>query len=95
MHELNGTARFGMFAGTNVEKDFVVRFHIVWNASFLIFQECPSQMLENWCYEADVLAKLSKHHETGEPLPENLRLQLVGARHAYFFTRRCWFSHMK
>eukprot|EP01128_Nolandella_sp_AFSM9_P007200 TRINITY_DN3885_c0_g1_i1.p1 TRINITY_DN3885_c0_g1~~TRINITY_DN3885_c0_g1_i1.p1 ORF type:complete len:676 (+),score=176.61 TRINITY_DN3885_c0_g1_i1:74-2029(+) len=70
LHEVCSTANFQLFAGTNVERDFV---------------ETPSQMLENWCYEADILARLSKHNETGESLPESLRLQLVKARHANAF----------
>jgi len=67
MHELMSTARFYLFAGTNVQRDFV---------------ETPSQMLENWCYEASILQRLSKHYLTGKPLPENLRLQLVAAKRA-------------
>lgn len=34
------------------------------------FVEAPSQMLENWCFNMQVLKMLSRHVETGEPLPE-------------------------
>jgi thimet oligopeptidase len=55
------------FAGTEVERDFV---------------ECPSQMLENWCWEKEVLKKLSKHVETGLPLPDTLIDSLARSRTA-------------
>ena len=34
-------------------------------------------MLENWCWQKQVLEKLSKHHLTGEQLPEVVK-QLLG-----------------
>lgn len=55
------------FAGTEVERDFV---------------ECPSQMLENWCWEKDVLKRISSHVETGEPLPDILIDSLAKSRNA-------------
>ena len=47
------------------------------------FVEAPSQMLENWCWQPKVLQKLSKHHETGEPLP-------VCTSHAFLLA---WSAH--
>jgi len=42
--------------------------------------ELPSQFLENWCWEREALAFLSGHHETGEPLPDELLDRLLAAR---------------
>jgi thimet oligopeptidase len=44
------------------------------------FVEAPSQMLENWIWNADVLARLSSHHETGESLPEETLKGMLAAK---------------
>lgn len=36
------------------------------------FIEAPSQMLEYWCYEKEALVLLSKHKDTGKPIPDDL-----------------------
>ncbi|OQS01557.1 thimet oligopeptidase [Achlya hypogyna] len=67
MHQLCSEVHIKRFAGTAVERDFV---------------EAPSQMLENWCWDPAVLRRLSRHHETGAPLPVDLIDRLVAAREA-------------
>jgi len=42
--------------------------------------ELPSQFLENWCWEREALVFISGHHNTGEPLPEELLDKLLAAR---------------
>jgi oligopeptidase A len=42
--------------------------------------ELPSQFLENWCWHPESLALIASHHETGEPLPEDLLDKLLAAR---------------
>lgn len=34
--------------------------------------ELPSQFMENWCYQKEVVKNLSKHIKTGESLPDDL-----------------------
>lgn len=67
MHQMCALAKHAMFAGTAVERDFV---------------EAPSQMLENWCWCEEGLARLSKHFETGEQLPPELIKALVASKTA-------------
>jgi oligopeptidase A len=43
--------------------------------------ELPSQFMENFCWEWDVLQRLSCHADTGEPLPRTLFDRMVAARH--------------
>jgi thimet oligopeptidase len=53
------------FAGFNTEWDFV---------------EAPSQIMENWMWNADVLSRFARHHETGESIPQDMVASLVAAR---------------
>jgi len=46
----------------------------------LDFIETPSQILENWIWEPEVLDMISKHCKTGERLPAKLRENLIATR---------------
>jgi len=55
LHGLLSNVKYGALAGTNVPRDFV---------------EFPSQVMENWMSEPEVLALYAKHYQTGEIIPE-------------------------
>jgi oligopeptidase A len=42
--------------------------------------ELPSQFMENFCYQPEVIAMLSSHYQTGEPLPQALLDKLIAAK---------------
>lgn len=42
--------------------------------------ELPSQFMENWCWEPEGLALISGHHESGEPLPQDLLDKMLAAK---------------
>ncbi|UYV67343.1 THOP1 [Cordylochernes scorpioides] len=65
MHQICAQAKLSHFNGTNVERDFI---------------EAPSQMLENWCWEAESLRWMSCHHEDNSPIPESLLEPLIRSR---------------
>ena len=43
--------------------------------------ELPSQFLENWCWQEESLAMMSKHFETGEPLPKAMLEKMLAAKY--------------
>lgn len=65
MHENFGNSQFYSQSGTNVARDFV---------------EAPSQMLENWTWDRNVLKRISKHYVTGESLPDGLIDRMLAAK---------------
>ncbi len=57
--------------------------------------ELPSQYMEFFCYEKEVVQLLSKHWQTGESLPDDLYQKLIDAKNfqsALGMLRQCEFS---
>ena len=57
LHGLLSKVRYESLSGTNVKQDFV---------------ELPSQIMEHWAMEPEVLRSYARHVETGEPIPDAL-----------------------
>ncbi|HIP49034.1 MAG TPA: M3 family peptidase [Lutibacter sp.] len=57
LHGLLSNVKYASMSGTNVPRDFV---------------EFPSQVMENWMSEPQVLATYAKHYKTGEIIPAAL-----------------------
>lgn len=62
MHALLGRTAIASYSGTNVKTDFV---------------EMPSQMLEEWLWNPEILRMVSSHYKTGESLPEETIAQIL------------------
>ncbi len=57
--------------------------------------ELPSQFMENFCWEWEVLQRLTRHVQTGQTLPRELFERMVAARHfgsGLRLLRQCEFS---
>lgn len=82
LHQTLTSSRYTRFSGTRVERDFV---------------EAPSQMLEHWCWQPDMLSSFSRHYETGDPLPTALINRMIEAKHtssAIATLRQVYFSRL-
>jgi peptidyl-dipeptidase Dcp len=67
-HALHGMLAEGSYVsltGTNVKRDFV---------------ECPSQLMENWAYEAEFLQSFARHYRTGEVIPKEYIDKIVASK---------------
>lgn len=82
LHNSLGHTRLVRFSGFKSEWDFV---------------EAPSQIMEHWSWNADVLSGFARHHETGDPIPAEMVAQLVAARDLHiglFFLRQATFGKL-
>ncbi|MPL94683.1 Dipeptidyl carboxypeptidase [bioreactor metagenome] len=65
LHGLLAQSTYISLSGTSVVRDFV---------------ELPSQIMENWCFEPQVMKTYARHYETGEVMPDELmeKIQKAG-----------------
>ena len=61
------TSKYATLTGDNVAWDYI---------------ETHSQLLENWAWQPEVLARISAHYQTGQPMPQEMIASLVKSKHA-------------
>jgi peptidyl-dipeptidase Dcp len=64
LHGLLSKCTYLSLSGTSVVRDFV---------------ELPSQIMENWCFEPQVMKTYAKHYQTGEVMPAALMQKIQRA----------------
>ncbi len=64
LHGLFSSVEYPTLSGTSVPRDFV---------------EFPSTFHEDWAIHPEVLSHYARHHETGDPIPEDLLKKIVAA----------------
>jgi peptidyl-dipeptidase Dcp len=65
LHGLLSNCTYESLAGTSVPRDFV---------------ELPSQVMENWCSQPEMLKLFAKHYKTGKVIPQSLIDKIVAAK---------------
>ena len=65
LHGMLSDCRYRSLSGTSVARDFV---------------ELPSQIMENWAFEPQVLDMYARHYRTGEPMPADLKAKIAASR---------------
>jgi peptidyl-dipeptidase Dcp len=66
LHGLLSNCTYNTLSGTSVSRDFV---------------ELPSQIMEHWAAEPEVLKMYAFHHKTGDVIPDELIEKLLNASH--------------
>ncbi|OGF67961.1 MAG: peptidase M3 [Candidatus Fischerbacteria bacterium RBG_13_37_8] len=66
LHGLLSNCTYRTTSGTNVARDFV---------------ELPSQIMENWAFEPEVLKMYAKHYQTSEVIPQELMDKMKSAEY--------------
>lgn len=80
LHAILGATEVASLSGTSTKTDFV---------------ELPSQMLEEWLTNKDILKKVSAHYLTGQPLPDDIIDTIISMKNltsGYFVTRQTYLA---
>lgn len=65
LHGMLSKCHYRSLSGTNVPRDFV---------------ELPSQVMENWCRNAQCMKEYARHYKTGEIIPDALIEKIMAAQ---------------
>jgi len=82
LHGILGRTKIASLSGTAVKRDFV---------------ELPSQLLEEWTWDPEMLKRMSKHYQTGESLPDELIEKIIKLKQfdtGYFWQRQCYLARI-
>jgi thimet oligopeptidase len=82
IHTILGGTTLASFSGTHVKTDFV---------------EMPSQMLEEWMWDTNMLKQVSSHYTTAEPLPDEIiekKIALKNLNSGNFILRQMFFAQL-
>jgi len=66
LHGMLSNTTYLRFSGTSVPRDFV---------------ELPSQIMENWAAEPEVMKMYARHYQTGEVIPQDLIDKIQASKH--------------
>ena len=82
IHNVLGSTDMVLACGTSCSTDFV---------------ELPSQLLEEWMYDREMLKMVSSHYETQQPLPDAIIDKIVSSRSfcaGLFYLRQCYLAKL-
>lgn len=65
LHGMLSDVTYRSLSGTATPRDYV---------------EFPSQIMENWMSEPEILRLFARHYQTGEPIPEDIIAKIVASR---------------
>lgn len=80
LHAILGSTQVISLSGTSTKTDFV---------------ELPSQMLEEWLWDKDILKQVSCHYQTGESLPDEMIAAVLASKDitsGYWVIRQAFLS---
>ncbi|EGG22266.1 peptidase M3A and M3B domain-containing protein [Cavenderia fasciculata] len=80
MHNMSSEVMYPRFSGTSVERDAV---------------EMPSQEFELWCWDSNILNRISGHYKDGSKLPTDLVQRMLDSKNlniSLFYLRQLLFS---
>ncbi|MCF7852539.1 MAG: Zn-dependent oligopeptidase [Simkaniaceae bacterium] len=82
LHGILGSTHLMTACGTHVQTDFV---------------ELPSQLLEEWMYDPEIIRMISSHYQTGKPISDEMLQNLIQSHsigEGIFYLRQCYLAKL-